>query len=761
MKLKRIVASLVQKTILCGVILAAASSGIFADALVDEYMATSRWRDMLSRHSPSVNPAFLTEENYIAVRGCVGLVLDGSYTLTELGLTIPVGLYQSWGISYFGELDPSIDSTYFDAANNIQSADKKLSGSKHLLMLSYANNIWRGLSVGGNLNLSYHPNFGDPVTNVSADLGLSYRLLLDPVLGEHLIGATLQNITTFANFSNENASSNVKLSWDGYFWDRQIDAGVDFDVRNLYNGIKGDSIGSIEYKYSVRLGGWILRMLNLYVQYGSNVLGFAAGVNVPHLNNGRDFQFLYQFNLITDNSDVSTHSIYFRGDFGLHREELYARSMVRSLDMAPNDLYIRACKLYYAGKYWDAFFMFSQIVVQFPTFFKNDWVQYYRGACLEKLDMRELSAQNYKEMKTDYAKSSAVPHADLGLMRIAYRDDNTAAVSSQFDLLNRPDVPDTLKFHAYYIMGQTHMKQKQYAQAIQLFSLIPETHPEYPFAQHSLAISYVLSYNMEEALNALGNCIEAKVQTNAQREIINRSYVFLGYMFYEQLALSKAVTALRMVSRQSYYFEDALVGMCWTALRARQWNDCISDGQLLQKTSNKLSLQCEGMLIEAYAHLMQKEYASALTVLTAASDKAKGLTPPSPDSLEGQNVKYRVNRKTYEVLAYDINKMSLELPSSTVLHETDSLHTIQLDGKVKLDKYYSYVDEFYRSSFFTRSAESIKNDIEYALAIVQKISQQSDKTETQQKMQEKQKELDEQIQKLKKEMNGMDQEKKQ
>jgi hypothetical protein len=760
MKIKNIIPSGLLKAIGAFLLFAGTFSVINADALSDEYMVTSRWRDLFSRHSPSVNPAFLTEENYIAVRGCEGLVLDSWFKLTELGITIPVGLYQSFGVSYFGELDPSVTQTqYADGLDTVLSGVKN-SGSKHLFMLSYANNIWGGLSAGANLNLSYHPNFGEAITNFSADIGLSYRLLLSPVLGEHLIGATIQNLSTFADFSNKISSNNVKVSWAGYFWERQIDAGIDFDVRDLYKGLKNDSTGAVEYKYSARLGGWILRMLNLYVQYGSNVFGFAAGVNVPHLNGGRDFQFLYQFNLMTDSKDVSSHSIYFRGDFGMHREEIYARKMVRSLDMAPNDLYIRACKLFYAGKYWDAYFVFSQIIVQFPTFFKNDWVQYYRGACLEKIDMREISTQTFKDMKNEYSKSSAVPHADLGLMRIAYRDDNTAAVSAQFDLLNKPDVPDTLKFHAYYIMAQTHMKQKQYAQAIQLFSLIPETHPEYPFAQHSLAISYVLTYNMEEALAALGNCIEAKVQTNAQREIINRSYVFLGYMFYEQLALSKAITALRMVSKQSYYYEDALLGMCWTALRARQWNDCIANGQLLQKTTDKLPLQCEGSLIEAYAHLMLKDYATALTVLTAASEKAKKLVPPSPDSLEGENVKYRVNRKTYEVLAFDVNKMSLELPSSTVLHETDSLHTIQLDGKVKLDKYYVFVDEFYRKSFFTRSAETIKNDIEYALAIVQKISTQSDKGETQKKMQDKQKELDEQINKLKKEMNSMDQQKK-
>jgi hypothetical protein len=192
--------------------------------------------------------------------------------------------------------------------------------------------------------------------------------------------------------------------------------------------------------------------------------------------------------------------------------------------------------------------------------------------------------------------------------------------------------------------------------------------------------------------------------------------------------------------------------MCWTALRARQWNDCIANGQGLQKLSAKASLQCEGSLIEAYADLMQKNYSQALAVLTAASAKAQTLKPPPPDTLEAEQVKYRVNRKTYEVLAFDVNKLSLELPSSTVLHQTDSLRKVQFDDKDKLDKFDIFANEFYRSSFFSRNIADIKNDIDYALAIVQKISHQTDKTDTQQKMEQKQKELDNEIQKLKQQM---------
>jgi hypothetical protein len=370
--------------------------------------------------------------------------------------------------------------------------------------------------------------------------------------------------------------------------------------------------------------------------------------------------------------------------------------------------------------------------------------------------MRDVASQNYRDVKKDFGKSSVVPYADLGLMRIAYRDENSALVGSQFQILNSAGVPDSLKFHAYYLMAEQDMRDKNYQQAIQLFSLIPDTHPEYPFAQHSLGIAYVLTYNMEDALNALGNCIDSKVQTNEQREIVNRSYVFLGYMFYEQLALSKAVTALRSVSNMSYYYEDATLGLCWTALRARQWADCITYGQTLQKISSKPMLQCEGALIEAYAQLMQKNYSQALTVLAAASAKATALKAPSVDTLEAEQVKYRVNRKAYEVLAFDVNRISLELPSSAVLHQIDSLHKTQGEDKTKLDKYQTFANEFSRSSFFSRNSDNVKNDIEYALAIVQKISQQSNKAEAEQKMDQKQKELDSQIQKLKQQMNNLE-----
>jgi tetratricopeptide (TPR) repeat protein len=553
----------------------------------------------------------------------------------------------------------------------------------------------------------------------------------------------------------------MKFSWLGYFGNRLLETGIDVDTKNLLKHLQSPDSQSLEFNTSFRVGCWLFRILNLYALagtkdgYGLDYYGVAGGVNVPNANNGRDLSFMYQFiNKYGVESDM-LHSLYVRFQVGQHREEVYAAKMALYIDLAPNELYNKACRLYFAGKYWDAFFIFSQILVQYPTFFKNDWCKYFKGSCLEKMDMREASMENYQQTKKDYPRSAVIPYVDLGMMRIDYRDDAENLVFDQFSQLNRTDVPDSLKYHGYYLMGQTYLKQKNYQQAAQLFSQIPETHPEYVFAQHTLAIVHILTLNMEEATNTLGNCIEAKVETDAQKEIVNRSYVMLGYIFYEQMALSKAVTALRLVSKSSYYYSDALLGLCWTALRARQWNDCISMGEAIQRSSAHLPLQSDGALIEGYAYMMQKNYNRAFDVLENAQKKAQTMKSPSQDTLELERNKYRGNRKDYVVLAQAADKISGELPSSFVVQQIDSLHKDQQLEKKKLDDFYVFTDEFARSKFFARNIDVIKADIEYASAIAQKISHQSTKGDSQQKVQSQSKEIDQEIEKLKQEMDKL------
>ena len=221
------------------------------------------------------------------------------------------------------------------------------------------------------------------------------------------------------------------------------------------------------------------------------------------------------------------------------------------------------------------------------------------------------------------------------------------------------------------------------------------------------------------------------------------------------MALSKAVTALRNVPKSSYYYGDAMLGLAWTALRARQWSDCVTTGDALESSASQEPLKCDGMLIAGYAEIMQKNYDKAYSILKDANDRAQKLKPPKPDTLEAERGKYRTTRKDYADLSKSIDKISEELHSSLVLQKIDSMHKDQIGEKKGLDDYYKFVDEFGRTKFFARNNDQIKSDIEYALAISQKISHQTSKGANQDQAKEKSNEIDQEIDKLKKEMDKL------
>lgn len=718
----------------------------FADGLPGEYYVTQRWRDLLAGHSPATNPAFMTEENYFTCRLALSPTLQYSFLLSEIGAILPIGLYQSIGVTYLGlAAQGDIEQTQFEGGEFIQTGDK-FDDVHSLFIASYAINPWNRLSIGANLNLYHKRNFGDPIIGVGFDLAFSYRFLRHAVLGDHVLGLNFQNLVSPSFTGTEDAglwneAVNLKVSWLAKIWESRIDFGIDLDIKDFLSqtedfvGEVVDSAGditefgskTIEADINARVGFWILRMINIYFQAGSSYWGITPGINVPTVNKGRDFQVAYQYmSIIDDEPLTSTHTIYFRGDFGPHREEVYARRMARLASLGPADLYNRARTLFSQEKYWDAFFIFGKILVEYPDFFKNDWVQLHMGLCQEYIDMREFSAENYNIAKKSYPKSVVIPYADLGLMRLHYREGNSSGVANQFHKLNTSSTPDSLKFHAYYYMGLQHIKDGEYQKAIQILSLVPENHPEYAFAQHSLSSAYALTDNINKSIEALDNVIQVVPKTKEQTEVINRSFVFLGYIFFEGLggqerSLSKAVSALRRVPNTSYYYEDALIGLAWTALRASQWADCISACDQLLTVSKKSALRCEAMLLKAYCAGVDKKYAEAVAILRPASEEINKALGPSESKKNAKALEYDNNRGVYYEIASNMNNLALTSQSSFTIQQIDSLHVPQMDYEKKLNDHYVFVDEFGRSSFFARNIEKVRDDIEYALAKFEKM----------------------------------------
>jgi tetratricopeptide (TPR) repeat protein len=290
--------------------------------------------------------------------------------------------------------------------------------------------------------------------------------------------------------------------------------------------------------------------------------------------------------------------------------------------------------------------------------------------------------------------------------------------------------------------------------------MVPDNHPDYVFAYHSAAVANMLSDNIAGAIADLEQVIQFRPQNKAQEEMINRSYVFLGFLYYEDLstegALARAVTALRTVPRGSYYYQDALLGLGWTALKARQWSDCIAVGSELARSSTDPILQSEGDLIAAYAHAQQRNWGPALNLLEGAVRRLNAYSGPSESEMGQRRTEYGGNRADYEQMGLRIDELGQARQSSIIQNSIDSLNTPHVRLKGSIDQFYKSADEHQRAVFFARSHEQVKEDVDYALA---RFSRHAGSRDMQRQLQRTTGEadaIDEELERLRRELEGLD-----
>jgi len=707
--------------------------GASSGGLPGEWVITDRWRHIYSMYSGVTNPAFINEENYMSLRFLFANTLQEFY-MQEAGFNMPIGLYSTAGLTWMMRSTSDYEAT----GPGGEPLGYTISDQEHFIAMTYAHNLWAGLTVAGNLNI-----IAQNVANIpgeqalgntmrlgfGVDVGLTYRLLRHPLLGNHILGLSTNNIFNMILDTDETFSAALRFSLLSDFWERRISYGADFILKDFLSA-EGDwqvnTTKEMPWGFSQKLGFNVLRIFKLYmllgfssVEGGFDHYGFAFGANMPGFFNGRDIEGMMQF-VSVGNTDANHITFYARTELGHHREELYARKMARRGTMGPNNLYNQALELYFRGEFYRAYWIFSQIAVEYPDFFRNDMVSFYQGACLEGMDMRQSSVTAFRRTKEDYSRSTAVPLADLGLMRIFYRSGDLAAVESQFEELNTLGVPDSIKYHAYYIMGQVAMQRGDFARARQLFTMVPDSHPDYVFAYHSAAVANMMNDNLQGAIADLEFVVQIQPKNKAQEEIIHRSYVFLGFLYYEDLAsegaLARAVTALRRVPRGSYYHQDALLGLGWTALKARQWADCLAAGRELVQNAGDPILQSEGLLIQAYAHAMQRNYGPAINLLDEARKRLDAYSMPNDSELAQNKNEYSGVRGDYEGMGSRIDELGQARQSSIVQNSIDSLQNPQARMKTTIDGHLRFEDEFKRRSFFARGLEKVKDDVDYAQA---------------------------------------------
>jgi tetratricopeptide (TPR) repeat protein len=674
-------------------------------------------------------------------------------------------LYQSAGLTWTTPGTNQIE--VWD--NGTRSGDSLATAQFNYFTGSYAINPWNGLSVGGNLNLIQQNAFADKGLFAGGlDLGISYRLFRNQFFGTHLVGANLQNLLTLKLMGTgvfDQFARNLRFTLYSTFVEKLVETNFDYCIKDLLPSGSAFALNSpktLETEFSGRVGVAIIQMFRLYGMFGvsdSGLSHWGAGltINGPAVYQGRDLLFGYQLLNVSKESNW-TNTFYLRGEFGPHREEAFAKN--DKLDVAPNAIYLKALQLYKEGKFWEAYFLFSQILNEYPDFFNNDWVLFYTGSCQEKMDMREISLFTHHALELEYPFSNAMIPARLSTMRIYYRNGDFSNVEKLYQQLQEATVADSIKYSADYIMGQTLIEQKNYEAAIEMLSRIHPSHYDYLFAQHSTAVAQFALEKYSEAMLSLQNCITETPKDQERKEVVARSYLLLGFLLYENplnedKPLSKAVAMLREIPAQSIYYDEATLALGWTAIKAQQFEDCIKSGEVLMASKNPL-FHFEGALITAYGYMSQQKYVEAKDILTTVTSQIENLRPVSEDSISLETQRYLDTRASYDFLAKRVAECAQKQQIGPVVQENSGLHSEQRDMKKKIDASIDYFDTYKKGLFLTRNYETIKSETAYMFAVVSRRTGATGQVKEMEKAKEKEKDIDKEIKALEDKMKQME-----
>lgn len=741
--------------------------GVQANGLPGQYLLSNRWRVLLNATSPHLNPANSALHTHATAYTALSPQLQATFFLSELGVVMPLASRHFMGAALLTENGGPLKSSTFSSTDGFVSDEGLTNRTLHaLLSYSFAPSprLALGLSVAG----AYQTNFGDPLVGVGVDAGVNYTALDHPTFGTHCIGAAGQNLLAPAmepslELSGE-ASQNayprtLRLLWHGNFLQQRLLSSLQWSLHELGGDERFFTAlaeSRSEWELDGRIGYKPLKVLQGHVLFGLGdedfeYWGVACGGVVPALNEGRELSATYQYVQKTIGTAASAHTVYVTAQVGKPRKEPVAKPRENFI---PNRLYTTAMRLYYQQKYLEAFMLFSQILREYPQFFKNDFVSYYQGRCQEEMDMYSQAASNLRAVKRHYGRSSIIPQTDLALMRIYYAQKDYEQVNDQFELLSTIETPDSLRFHAHYLMGQSLLAQGRNLGAYKALLLIPADHPDYLFARHSAAIA---AFRMDRDVDAYENlklCLGAEPRDKREQTIVERSALVAGFAFLQDDKLGQATAAFNQVPPQSLFWDEALRGHAWAALKSGRGQACRDIVNELRLREGFGVLQAEAELLLAYTEINNKKFKQAKLILDQASHRLDTISASAEPSSPYAHLSGDELVSGYAGFAQILDSLGGTKEAGSV----DSLVNLQQKYAAALKHHYQQEFHASRNAVFSRDSAAIRADIDYALAVVSRRIEMEDQLNIQHKQQRQMDELDRELQDLQHQLQKTDEE---
>ncbi len=494
-----------------------------------------------------------------------------------------------------------------------------------------------------------------------------------------------------------------------------------------------------------------------------------ANNNVPYI--GFNFNVIYLWPEMINYASLDVHFGYSlnefeRGatgmiklstDFGPTREQRESKRLYERLVLAPMNAYNEAMRLYVAKKYWEAGFAFGKVLALFPNFHLNDKATYYMGDCYTQLRLHGIARQVFKEGLAEYSTSDMRAKYLYGLQLLDYREGKYKDALKNHAFISNLYGQSEIKPDADYLAGEIHFLRKNYSAAAQVLSGIPPGTSVYNYAQYTLSIVNVENNKIKAAIQNLTDIVSDTAADEAGQLLRHAGDIKLGQLYFEQVELRKAVEAFKRVPPHSDQGDEALIGIAWSWIKVNRPQECLRAVQQLISAHPKSPLKPEAYLVEGYALMLMQRNQEAIEAINECLSLCK-TEFANEDDLSFKKEKFQQTEVDFIPTANQIKKNALRKPTDKIIAERSSLKTkFETFDKESRDVFYYTLMVKDNKKFFRRK-EQVIMDAEYALAKLSKIIGTSKEKEIIEKDMKKQEKLDDEIDKLEKELEGIDEE---
>jgi tetratricopeptide (TPR) repeat protein len=732
--------------ILCIVLLA---SQAFSVGGPGEYSTETRWRDLLVSFSPTINPALISQADNYSFYSATALTMNNAFNLGEIGLILPSPfssrVRQAIAVSYMAEYSGSFTQYSYNSSNTPISTGTTVSHLKHIGTLSWGANVWKILSFGVNASITSHSNFGEQMNDGSIDVGINAAFPNSNMLGRHSVGISIANVTGLFGTSRYNVSMFSPTARAIYSVSRdfggnlRVNAGANAHIQDISIALDSEHKISpyIEKKLGFIAGIDFFEYISTSFLIGTGYIGGATTVNIPYRKSLRNISAGYQFTA-TEDQVAPSHTIYLKADI-LSRDSLAVLIEGRT----PWNMYNEAMSLYSSGKYWEAFLRFGELLTHYPGFPKNPEVKYYSGSCLEHLQVHQAALRFYRQSKADCGRSITCMEnqfgakADLGMMRIYYRDSHFGDVMKQFEKLESENVSDSIRDHGAYLKGQIHYQMQEYDSAIYYLSGVSQNHPDYSFARFTNAICHhELGHPQRTVVQSFNDCIGNRnyPDSKSNQYVIDNGRLMLAMLYAEESQFREMSEVLRAFPEKSAFYHDALLLYAWCAAKIGQWEVAAKVSGNLVNTADDILIQAEAWYIKGMALFNSGKYEMSIKDLEKAEDLLKAFSVPPADSISVRETEHFAIKNTLNsdfantLIRFSATPISRKTPhaksdSSRASYSrdqykgiADSLHSIYSSFRGHLDEDRLYFDWYEVESRKTQRIQEVREDVQMAIA---------------------------------------------